>query len=166
MAIRGITFDNQVPTAASQRAMMANALTDGVLLGNLSYNGSTFNIGGGFVIASGAVVQLDSAGASVNISGSGYARIKARIDTSKASTTSTFEQFSFTYDTAASVSAFPALQHDNINSGANKIYEAEIAVVKIGTAGIVRKATATPKIPHGDTLPTVGAEGEIFLLKV
>lgn len=166
MAIRGITFDNQTPTAASQRAMMANAVTDGVLSGTLSFSGSQFSISNAFVIIGGAVVQVDANGATLAVSGSGYARIKGRIDTSKASTSSSFAQFSLTFDTASTLGGFSALQHDDINVGSNKIYEAEICVVRIGANGIVRRASAMPKIPHGTSLPAVGAEGEIFLLKV
>lgn len=168
MAISGITFEGQTPTANAMRAAEASVLTDGCLRGvTVSLSGNIVTIGAGYIVVAGAIIQI-SGEEKVTVSGTTghFARIKAKIDTSKPSTPSDFSQVTFEFDTAPSLAGFPVLRQDNINSGINKIYEAEICVVKIGSSGIVRKATAMPRIPYGDTLPPVGAKGEIFLLKV
>jgi len=167
MSIKGITFDYQTPTAKGHRAGFNGALTDGVLSGSdITYNGSSITVTAGYLVICGGIVEIVGS-ESISVPNTGtYARLKAAIDLDGAATTTAFNQVTLTVETANSVAAFPALNQDDINNDGT-LYEAELAVVKVGTAGLIRSAKATPKIPYGTTLPsTAGVAGEIFLLKV
>ncbi len=172
MAISGITFNNRIPSAVSQRTLGAAALTDGVLNNCIvTGSGKNITIGGGFLLCGGAIVQLVSGGESVAVTQtSGYARLKGVIDLTGTSTATSFSQFRVEVDYANSLGGFPALTQTNINGGSGTKYECELAIAKLNAAGvesIVRTAKAMPRIPYGDTLPDFpGAPGEIFLVKV
>lgn len=172
MAISGIIFDNQVPTAKGLRGGFKSALSDGILSGcaiDIS-SGLNFKIGPGLMIVSGGIFQLvgnPAATIAIASNNNTYARIKAKIDLSQG--TSPFEQVSFNVDYANSATGFAALTQQDINTGTGTIYEAEICVVRKTSSaitGIVRTANASPKIQYGDSLPSDAPEGTIFLLKV
>lgn len=172
MAITGITFDNQVPTAKGLRGAFSSALTDGIIAGcPITYSGLALTIGNGLINVDGGIFQI-SGSEVINLSNSGaFARIKAKIDLSEASTTTTFSQVSFVADYASSANGFPALTQDDINigTGVTGIYEAEICVVSIANGaitGIVRSSEAFAKVQYGNTLPDDAPEGTIFLLEV
>lgn len=171
MAITGIIFDNQVPTAKGLRGAFKSALTDGIVGGcAITYSGANVNIGDGLINVAGGIFKITGTEtiSLSNITGS-YARIKAIIDLSQTASSSAFEQVSFGVNYANSSTGFTALTQEDINSGTGTIYEAEICVVSISNgaiSGLVRTATASSKIMYGDSLPADAPEGTIFLLKV
>lgn len=170
MAITGIIFDNQIPTAKGLRGAFKSALSDGIISGcNITYSDLNVTIGQGLINVAGGVFQVVG-NEVIELSGSNtYARIKAKIDLSGDATESSFTQVSFVADYANSANGFSALTQQDINTGSGTIYEAEICVVsKTSSAvtGIVRTATAESKILYGDSLPSDAPEGTIFLLKV
>lgn len=170
MAITGMTFDNQVPTAKGFRGTFMSALTDGIISGcEISYSGLAVTIGQGLINLAGGVFQI-SGSETVNLANSGaYARIKTKIDLSEAATVSTFNQVSIIADYANSANGFSSLVQEDINTGTGVIYESELCVVSISNGvinGIVRTAKSSSKIQYGDTLPEDAPEGTIFLLKV
>lgn len=170
MAITGMIFDNQVPTAKGLRGTFMSALSDGIISGcDITYSGLAVTIGQGLINVAGGIFQI--AGSEVlNLANSGaYARIKAKIDLSGTATSSEFSQVTLLADYADSPNGFEALDQEDINTGVGIVYEAEICVVSIANSavsGIVRKAIAAAKIQYGDTLPADAPEGTIFLLKV
>lgn len=170
MAIKGIIFDYQTPTAKGIRGGFHSALTDGILDGcAITYSETNLTIGSGLLNIAGGIVALTSSEVISVTGSSGYARIKAVIDLSGASNESAFTQVSFIVDNAATANGFPALIQNGINIGNGSVYEAEICVVSLGTNGItglIRTAIASAKVQYGDTLPTDAPEGTIFLLKV
>ena len=170
MAISGIIFDNQVPTAKALRGAFKAAITDGIISGcPIVYSGMNITIGSGLINVGGGVFQI-SGTEIVSLTNSGtFARIKAIIDLSESSTVSAFNQVSFGVDYANTATGFSALTQEDINTGSGTIYEAEICVVSISNGSIseiVRTATSASKIQYGDTLPSDALEGTIFLLKV
>lgn len=170
MAINGIVFDNQAPTAKGMRGGFASALTDGIVAGcELSYSGTTLSIGSGLLNIGGGIVSINGAENVSVTNTSGYARIRMIVDLSRAATTETFEQVYFDADYASTTNGFSSLIQNGINIGDGTIYQAEMCVVSLGSngiTGIVRKAVASAKIQYGDTLPEDAPEGTIFLLKI
>ena len=170
MAITGMIFDNQVPTAKGLRGAFKSALSDGIISGcEITYSGLVATIGTGLINTAGGVFQV-SGSENIQVTNSGaFARIKAVIDLSESATTSTFNQVSFVVDYANSVAGFEELTQEDINTGNGIIYEAEICILAItngAISGIVRSSIASAKIQYGDTLPSDAPEGTIFLLKV
>lgn len=170
MAISGIIFDNQVPTAKALRGAFKSALSDGIISGcNISFSGLVVSIGPGLMNASGGIFQI-SGTETVQLENSGaFARIKAVIDLSGDATSSSFNQVSFDVDYSSTINGFDPLIQQDINTNTGPIYEAEICVVSISNGsitGIVRTALASSKIQYGDSLPSDAPEGTIFLLKV
>lgn len=169
MAIKGILFDNQAPTAKALRGGFHSALSDGILAGcdisigsgNITFSNGLMNVAGGIFAITG--------NQSVSVEGtSGYARVKAVLDLSKIASKDSFSQVYFEVDHATSLNTFTNLIQQDVNTGAGVLYEAEICIVALGSSGItsvVRKAEASSKIQYGDTLPENAPEGTIFLLK-
>lgn len=172
MAINGILFDNQSPTAKGLRGGFHSALSDGILEGCGTDNSSGFslNIEAGLMHVAGGIFFL-AGGQSILLSydsSKTYARIKAVMDLSQA-TTPSFNQISFVVDYASSANNFTNLVQEGVNIGTGTRYEAEIFVVQLNASGIskfVRTARAFAKIQYGNTLPADAPEGTIFLLKV
>lgn len=135
--IKGITFPNQLIPAEAEGAALAACLSDGILRGcTISYSGRTLTIGPGHMIVAGRVIEITAA-EGVNVAAtSGYARIKARIDTGLASTADATQQISITVDTAGSENGFAALGQGDVNGGSGAVYEAEICKVSLGGLGI------------------------------
>ena len=172
MAIKGILFDNQAPTAKGLRGGFNSALTDGILCGcatetsgyNFVIKSGLMNVAGGIFAVTGdtnVTVAYDA--------DKPYARVKANIDLSQTATTEAFNQVSFTVDYASSVNTFTNLVQENINYGSGTIYQAEMFILLLNNTGIssiVRTATASAKMQYGNTLPSDAPEGTIFLLKV
>lgn len=171
MAINGILFDNQSPTAKGLRSGFHSALSDGILEGCGTDNSSGFNlsIDAGYMHVAGGIFFL-AGGQNITLaydSSKTYARIKAVMDVSQTSVP--FNQISFVVDYASSANNFTNLVQNKVNIGNGSIYEAEIFVVQLNASGIskfVRTARAAAKIQYGNTLPEDAPEGTIFLLKV
>ena len=171
MAISGIIFDNQVPTAKGLRGAFKSALSDGIVSGcEITYSGMVVSIDDGLINVSGGIFQISGSEDITIANTSSFARIKAKIDLSESSTTSTFNQVSFAVDYSNTANGFAELIQEDINTGSSDaIYEAEICVVSISNnaiSGIVRIANAAAKVQYGDTLPNDAPDGTIFLLKV
>lgn len=170
MAINGITFDNQAPTAKGMRGAFASALSDGILSGcAFSYSGRHLYMSRGLINVAGGIIE-NSSPLDIYIDAiSGYARVKATIDLSQAATSTEFNQVSFSVDYSPSPNSFPALSKTDINSGDGNIYQAELCVVSVTDSNItnvVRESIASAKLQYGDALPSDAPEGTIFLLKI
>lgn len=170
MAINGIVFDNQAPTAKGIRGGFASALSDGIVAGcEISYNGNIVSISRGILNVAGGLFSITGfENVSVNRT-SGFARIKMVLDLSRTSTESEFNQVYFEVDYASSANGFPSLVKNGVNIGDGTIYQAELCVVSLGSSGvtgIIRKAIASAKLQYGDSLPSDAPEGTIFLLKI
>ena len=134
--IAGRTFDNQKVSAAAHGAIFRSALSDGVLSGcALAYAGMNLTIGKGYFISCGREVEIQAAETVTVTQTSGYARIKAVINTAASSTAEVFEQFSWGIDYAASMSGFASLTQEDIN-GDGVTYEMELCIVSLGSGGI------------------------------
>ena len=170
MAISGIVFDNQVPTAKAFRGTFKSALSDGIISGcNITASQLTVSIGGGLINVAGGIFQVVGSESIVLTASGAYARIKAVIDLSQEASTTSFNQVHFGVDYASNPTGFASLVQEDINTGAGTTYEAEICVVSIANqavSGLVRSATAEAKLMYGDTLPDDAPEGTIFLLKI
>lgn len=147
MSIRGIFFDYQDTTAADHGVIFSRAVSDKVMSGaQITNTYDTVFINAGFVMMGGRVWEIQGNEA-VSVSRAGgyaYARIKAQIDLSKASTgAANFQQVDFAVEYASDLEEFPALVLGAINTGGDTIYEKEVAVVSIdaenGITAIVRK---------------------------
>ena len=170
MAITGITFDNQVPTAKALRGAFKSTLSDGIISGcNITASQLNVTIGGGLINVAGGVFQVVGSETVVLTASNLYARIKAVIDLSREASISVFNQVYFDVDYAADPTGFAPLIQEDINTGSGTKYEAEFCVVAItnqAVSSIVRYATAESKLLYGDTLPSDAPEGTIFLLKI
>ena len=174
MSLRGITFDYQVPTARSFRSIFGTILSDGWLDGGkgieLPRSSPEMTIKGGYFIANGGVVQIDEQVRFIVDPSVRYVRIVMRIDTSQASTRSTFAQASFVMEQSNTLNGFRSLQQDAINEyDVTGVYEAEAFLGTVSqqfhNVGILRIPSASPKLRYGDTLPDDAIEGTIFLVR-
>lgn len=187
---KGITFSNQNVAPADDGAMMARALTDGIVSGCASSAaGFTYTLAPGYLIAAGRLIRhAASTGLSIAGATSGYARVKLVIDLTLPATVDDFSQVDMAVDYAASVDGFPALVQDDINGGGST-FEAELAVVELSAGGatqVVRSiAASVPRVAgvigepvtfgnmiilspanYGDTLPEPGIPGRLFFKKL
>ena len=175
MSLRGITFDYQVPTARSFRSIFGTILSDGWLDGGkgilLPRSSPELTINGGYFIANGGVVQIDEQVRFMIVDPSvQYVRIIMRIDTSQASTRSTFAQASFVMEQSNTLNGFRSLQQDAINEyDVTGVYEAEAFLGTVSqqfhNIAPLRIPSASPKLLYGDTLPNDAIEGTIFLVR-
>lgn len=135
--IKPITFPGQKVPAVAHGAIFQRQLSDGKLYGcGISKSGNTLNIGAGLFVEAGRLIEILTTEA-VSVTGTtGYARIKGEIDSSKASTASSFTQFSWTIDYAASLTGFSELTQGAVNEGGGATYEMELCVVALGNGGI------------------------------
>lgn len=134
--IKPITFPGQKVPAIAHGAIFQRLLRDGKLYGcGISKTGSTLNIGAGLFVEAGRLIEIATT-ETVNVARtSGYARIKGTIDSSKASTASSFAQFAWTVDYASTPDRFDALTQGKVNEG-GATYEMELCVVALGSGGI------------------------------
>lgn len=135
--IKPITFPGQKVPAIAHGAIFQRLLRDGKLYGcGISKTGSTLNIGAGLFVEAGRLIEIATT-ETVSVAGtSGYAQIKGTIDSSKASTASSFAQFSWTVDYASTPDGFDALTQGKVNEGGAATYEMELCVVALGSSGI------------------------------
>lgn len=182
MALKGITFAYQVPTAKAFRSFFAGTLTDGFI------DTTTINISrsapevefseNNYVMADGGIVELnDVSKFTFTPNNKAYGRLKLVIDTTKASTKTQFKQASLVADYSNTLAGFSELRQDDINSpGATGTYEAELLLVQFNYMPVpdsdpmvfptlIRVAKVAPKLLYGDTLPGDAVDGTIFLVK-
>ena len=134
--IAGRTFPNQKVTAVAHGALFAGIIKDGILAGcALAYSGSNLTIGAGFFAEAGRELEIVSAETVAVTQLTGYARVKAVIDTTAAATASSFLQFSWAVDYAASVGGFAALTQEDINLSGST-YEMQFCILSLGSGGI------------------------------
>lgn len=177
--IKPITFPGQKVPAVAHGAIFQRLLSDGKLYGcGISKSGSTLNIGAGLFVEAGRLIEILTT-ETVSVTGTaGYARIKGEIDSSKASTASSFAQFSWTVDYAASLTGFSELTQGAVNEGGAATYEMELCVVSLSASGIGEitrgfadadtKRTGRIKlkngVDYGSSLPSDIADNELFFL--
>lgn len=143
--ISGITFSEQRVPVSAHRAIFSGAVHDGILDGcRITYSGNRITISAGHMIAHGAEIAI-SGTETVTVSGvAGFARVKLRIDTTKAATASSFAQASFAVDYASTLDAFNALTQQEINLDGT-VYEMQVCIAALSSSGItsiVHKARA------------------------
>ena len=169
MAIKGIIFDNQPPTAKGLRGGFHSALSDGIIDGcNITASGSNVTITSGLMNVAGGIFAITGTQTIAIERNTGYARIKAVLDLSKTATTEQFGQVYFAVDYANALTTFTNLVQQDVNTGSGTLYEAEICTIALGSSGatgVARKYIAAPRIRYGDVLPDDATEGTIFLLK-
>lgn len=187
--IKPITFPGQKVPAIAHGAIFQRLLRDGKLYGcGISKTGSTLNIGAGLFVEAGRLIEILTT-ETVSVTGTtGYARIKGTIDSSKASTASSFAQFAWTVDYAASLTGFSALTQGAVNEGGGATYEMELCVVALGSGGITdivrgfadaqtamtgaavneamagTRRTLVEGVDYGTTVPSDIADNELFFL--
>lgn len=134
--ISGITFAEQRVPVSAHRAIFSGAVHDGILDGcRITYSGNKITISAGHMIAHGAEIAI-SGTETVTVSGvAGFARVKLRIDTTKAATASTFAQASFVVDYASTLDAFGALTQQEINLDGT-VYEMQVCIAALSASGI------------------------------
>lgn len=159
MAIKGITYDNQGPTAASHGDFFSTTHSDGILSGcALTFSGNTVHIAAGRIVTAGRLCELESATEIRMSNTTGVSRIVLQTDLSREATVTSFEQLSFIVQNAASVSALPALITEDINQGRGLIYQAEICVVGFANSQISsflrRIGRSAPVIRDGSVTPS------------
>lgn len=137
MSFQGINFANQRLVPSDDGRLYQAIFTDGALFGcAASYNGSSFTIQPGYLIAGGRLFEIDAAESLVvNGAISGFAQIVIAIDLTKTATKEAFNQISFDTRYASSESGFATLIQDDIN-GAGSRYELQLAMMSLGTGGI------------------------------
>ena len=137
MAIKGITYDTQGPSAAAHAEFFASTHLDGILNGcALSYLGDTLTIAAGRIVSAGRLSELQAAETITVSAASGVARVLLQTDLSQEATRTSFKQLSFVVQTADSVAALPALVQEDINSGSGVIFQSEICTLQLGSSGI------------------------------
>lgn len=137
MAIKGITYDNQGPSAAAHAEFFASTHSDGILNGcALSYLGDTLTIAAGRLVSAGRLSELQAAETITISAVSGVARVLLQTDLSQEATRTSFKQLSFVVQTADSAAALPALVQEDINSGSGVIFQSEICTLQLGSSGI------------------------------
>ena len=158
MAIKGITYDNQGPSAAAHAEFFASTHLDGILNGcALSYLGDTLTIAAGRIVSAGRLSELQAAETITVSAASGVARVLLQTDLSQEATRTSFKQLSFVVQTAASVAALPALVQEDINSGSGVIFQSEICTLQLGSSGIEAILSQMPRsVPCTQYSPIVG----------
>ncbi len=145
MAIKGITYDNQGPSAASHGALFGAVHGDGILSGcGISYLGADVTIGAGHIVSAGRLSRLDTSERITIDVTKGVARIVYQTDLSQAASRTEFKQLSFVVQTADSVAALPALIKENVNTG-GVIYQMEFCVLQLGATGVESIISSAPR---------------------
>jgi hypothetical protein len=144
MAITGITFDNQGPTATSDAVFHENIFTDGVLRGcEVSFVGAQITIAPGYLISAGRLCAFQSA-ETVNVPAQlGVARVVLQTNLGGASSAGAFDQLSLLVQTASTVSGLPALVQEDINGG-GLIYQQMLCIANVSSSGVTSIAQTAP----------------------
>lgn len=145
MAIKGITYDNQGPTAADHGDFWRSAYADGVLSGcEISYLGAVVTIAPGRIVSAGRLSRIAAAESITIAATEGVARIVYQTDLSQAATKGDFKQLSFVVQTADSAAALPALVQEDVNNG-GIIYQMELCLLKLGGPGVDSILSTAPR---------------------
>lgn len=145
MAIQGITYDNQGPTAADNGELRRAVYSDGILSGcGISYLGAVVTIAAGRIVSAGRVSRLTAAESITIGATEGVARIVYQTDLSQAASRTEFQQLSFVVQTADSVAALPELVKEDINNG-GVIYQMEFCLLQLGGPGVDSILSVAPR---------------------
>lgn len=137
MAFQGVNFAAQRLVPSDDGRLYAAIFEDGALHGcALTYTGSTLTMAAGHLIAGGRQIEVD-ASMSFPVTGavSGFAQLVLVVDLTQTATTAVFNQVRAEVRYASSSEGFPTLQQQDIN-GSGSLYEAQLAIVSLGTGGI------------------------------
>lgn len=137
MAFQGVNFAAQRLVPSDDGRLYAAIFEDGALHGcALTYTGSTLTMAAGHLIAGGRQIEVDAA-MSFPVTGavSGFAQLVLVVDLTQTATTAVFNQVRAEVRYASSSEGFPTLQQQDIN-GSGSLYEAQLAIVSLGTGGI------------------------------
>lgn len=172
MAIIGITYDNQGPTAADDAVFYNRLMRDGIIQGcGISYVGTRITIQPGFLISAGRLCAIASAETIEVPAQLGVARAVLQTDLSKESSIDTFAQISIVVQTASTVDGLPSLIQEDINSG-GIVYQQMLCVVDVTSSGILsvlqtapRAGIAVPQVAVADATamnvgPAIALDGE------
>lgn len=144
MAITGITYDNQGPTATSDAVFHENIFTDGVLRGcEVSFVGAQITIAPGYLISAGRLCAFQSAETVSVPAQLGVARVVLQTNLGGASSIGEFDQLSLVVQTASTVSGLPALVQEDINGG-GLIYQQMLCVANVSSSGVTSIAQSAP----------------------
>lgn len=165
MAILPYNFENQAITAAGLAAAFRALLTDGPLHGcAVGFDGATVSIAPGRIIIGGYVFRL-SAAASVDVpTTESTASVVVRLDLSKPSTASNFEQI----EISAEAGDYTPIRSD-LDAGTGNIYELVFAKVSIADEAITAVSYTAPSAHRasytGTTEPdaNLGVDGDIYI---
>lgn len=145
MAIKGITYDNQGPTAADHGAFWRLTYSDGILDGcDISYLGAVVTISPGRIVSAGRIGRLNAAESIAIDATEGVARIVYQTDLSQAATAQEFKQLSFVVQSAESIAALPALVKEDVNNG-GIVYQMELCVLQLGGPGVASILSMAPR---------------------
>lgn len=145
MAIIGITFDNQGPTASDHGVLFGSMLRDGILRGcEINTLGAEVTVNPGWLVLAGRLAQLPTAETLTIGAASGVARVLLQADMSKPATEEVFEQLTFVIQTASSAAALPPLQQEDINAG-GLYWQLPVCTLELGSSGIVSVLDAAPR---------------------
>lgn len=144
MAITGITFDNQGPTATSDAVFHENIFTDGVLRGcEVSFVGAQITIAPGYLISAGRLCAFQSAETVSVPAQLGVARVVLQTNLGGASSAGAFDQLSLVVQTASTVSGLPALVQEDINGG-GLIYQQMLCIANVSSSGVTSIDQSAP----------------------
>ena len=145
MAIKGITYDNQGPTAADHGDFWRFTYADGILSGcEISYLGAVVTIAPGRIVSAGRLSRIAAAESITIAATEGVARIVYQTDLSQAAAKGDFKQLSFVVQTADTVAALPALVKEDVNNG-GIIYQMELCLMKLGGPGVDSILSTAPR---------------------
>ena len=114
-AIQGVFFKNRKVGARALGAFGAAALTDGILNGcAVTISGGTATVAPGTIIVGGRPCRVKESVAAGTI-GAAFSRIVAKVDLTKTSTPTEFEQVEFAVETASTLAALMTSDSNDIN---------------------------------------------------
>lgn len=166
MAIRGMIFDNQIPTAQAFRTGFFNSLNDGILQGcEISWvSPYVIEIGSGYIVVAGGIFKIDGTETitlDTSVYDHKYIRIYAEFDPSKDATEDEFEQISFgvqmSTNNATPPSFDPLVKSNDVNASIpSGKYQAEIWVLNVENTNtnpyIIRNAISKVQYVDGSTV--------------
>lgn len=150
----GVTFAGQKVPPGDDRAVYAT-LSDGILSGcSMTTSGSSLTIDTGRLIAHGGLCRIDTA-QTIDLSGlSGYARLLLVIDMT--ASISPFQRCKLYIEDANSISAFPALTQNDINSGGST-YECVLCMVDLSGGATILWTCGNAHVKAGAKSVTLAA---------
>lgn len=161
MALRKIIFDNATVGARDLGAAFAGICADGRISGGaVSYSGGVVNIGAGYLMACGRLIENSSAIQITPSGTSGVAQIVLTLDVSGSGTVNVVTR------TAESEGALTPLTQDDINDGSSTTYEMELALVDLAQRTLIRAmGMAGHPIRIVDAAPETGAADGLYFVR-